>query len=434
MRQSEFQWDESIEELCSSTEEIQELKEIASLLHSMPKMQSSSSFQDELRKSLLEKSPGKSGKTTKKNKKNDLIAGVLKFSQKHLSYYVLTAATVIMVVALTLLHSKGPVKPGPENGRAPDPYTAMLEQKKPGGQDHEETFPSIVEEDPRVKPPAPEQETETGETETTGIGEIPVTPPGGDVTPAQGQSAEGPAVGAEPNADPDKSVHPVTQAELNEPETEFKVDQNLQSFKVAGTVNLSPVFYKTTPAETAAPVEKVNQAWKPRKTVVSMLQSETRSPGTMEWAREILTNEGFPVREGDVLESRLRETSSGSLVEVSYLPRKGGDLQELPVIMHYEEGKGILAYYYQEDGKVLPPGFYTLLSPAKAFEQVRGVEWYAAVPRLDFSFQEVYLTYYDFPVGDQTAPQKQRLPAYCFLGRETFNNGGELKLYLPAIP
>jgi hypothetical protein len=408
----------------------------------MPQVQSSSSFQDELRQSLLEKSSGTGGNVVRKNKANDLFAGILKFSQKHLSYYALTAATVLMVVALALFYNEVPVKSGPGHDRLSDPYTAMIEQKTPAGQEQGgDVFPSIVEEGPRVKPPAPSapsapgQETEPGETETPGTGETPVTPPGGDVPPAPGQPANKPEpeAGTEPKIDPDEPAPPAMQAEPAAPETEFKVGKNLQSLKVAGNVNLPPVFYRTTSAETDTPVEKINQAWKPRKTVVSMLQSEARSIATPEWAREVFTNEGFPVREGDVLESSLRETSAGALVEVSYLPRKGG-LQELPVILHYEEGKGITAYYYQEDGKVLPPGFYTLLSPAKAFEQVRKVEWYAASPRLDFSFQEVYLTYYDFPVGDPDAPQKQRLPAYCFLGRETFNNGGELKLYLPAIP
>ncbi|NLJ57066.1 MAG: hypothetical protein GX334_08500 [Firmicutes bacterium] len=401
----------------------------------MPKAQSSSSFQDELRQSLLEKGWGTGGNVTQKNKTNDLFAGVLKFSQKHLSYYALTAATVIMVVALALFHNGGLVGSGLGNDKLPDPYTAMTEQKKPAGQvPSSETFPSIIEEGPAVKPPASGPETGLEGVGTEGAGETPAIPPGGDVFPAPGQPANEPepGVGTEPKEDPNEPVPPAVQAETPPPETDFKVEQNLRSFKAAGKISLPPVFYRTTPAETATPVEKINQAWKPRKTVVSMLQSEARSIATPEWAKEILTNEGFPVREGDTLESRLRETSAGALVEVSYLPHKGS-LQELPVVLHYEEGKGIIAYYYQEDGKVLPPGFYALLSPAKAFEQVQGVEWYAASPRLDFSFQEVYLTYYDFPVGVHDAPQKQRLPAYCFLGRETFNNGGELKLYLPAV-
>lgn len=50
-----YEWDKSIEELCSSKEEVQELKEVASLLRSMPGVRASSSFQAELKARLMEK-------------------------------------------------------------------------------------------------------------------------------------------------------------------------------------------------------------------------------------------------------------------------------------------------------------------------------------------------------------------------------------------
>lgn len=405
---------------------------MASLLYGMPKVQSSSSFQDELRESLMEKSQSAGRGVEKKSKAAGLFTEVFKYPQKYLSYPLLTAATVIMAIALTVFYNQGPVKPGPGNGILQDPYTAMIEQNEPDAQAAgENPPPSVVE---KESPDKLSEQGQEADFQETGTGGTSVTPPGKDASPSQGQPAKEPESG--PEEDPGKSVPLESQGETTEPETEFKVGGNLQSFKVAGKINLPPVFYKTTQTEAASPVEKVNHSWKPRKTVASMMpsmmQSEARSIATPEWAKEILSNEGFPVREGDSLESRLQETSEGTFVEVSYSPQKSG-VPELPLILHYGEGKGILAYYYQEDGKVLPPGFYSLLSPAQAFEQVQGIEWYASSPRLDFSFQEVYLTYHDFPVEDNAQQKTLRLPSYCFLGRETFNNGGELKLYLPAV-
>ena len=51
----QFDWDKSIEDLCSSEKEAQELQEIASLLCGMPKAQSSPLFRDNLKERLMEK-------------------------------------------------------------------------------------------------------------------------------------------------------------------------------------------------------------------------------------------------------------------------------------------------------------------------------------------------------------------------------------------
>ncbi len=437
MRQYDFEGDETLdetlEELCSSPQETQKLKEMASLLCALPRAQSSSSFQAELRASLLEKGQSISGGVDQKKVGFGLLAGIYKYQKKFFPRPFFSAAAVVMaVVALAAFYNHGPIKLGP-GGRTPqNPSMVMIVQDEPEQQTTgKESPPSAAGKELKGKL----EDNEQVEAETRGD-ELSITSPDkagkGDpalqVSPSKEQELgkggdPGQSVPLEPQDDQDDPLRPAPL---------FAVEKNLRSIKFAGSINLPPVYYNSTKTETATPAEKVNYAWEPRK-IISMMAREASSIGTPSWAREILSNEGFSVREGDLLISNFQETQKGNFAEVFYSSQKSGE-PGLKLVLHYEEGKGILGYYYQEQGEIWQPGFYPLLSPSQAFAQVQGVEWYAPSARLDFSFQEVFLTYHDFLVEENAQQKTRRLPAYCFLGRETFHNGGELKLYLPAVP
>ncbi|RJX27323.1 MAG: hypothetical protein C4554_04420 [Dethiobacter sp.] len=408
MRQ--FEWDKSVEELCSSPEEIQELKNVAFLLWDMPRPQSSSSFQAELKGRLMEKALLEENYVCKENKIFQFINKGHKYSRKILLARPLftAAAAVLLIVSLAVFHNQGQVKPfSPEIASPENPSGIEVAQNDPAVE--KEPFVSPVDKGPVEKP--------SGE----GAGNLTGTVP--ERTPTSGP-------GDQPGATADPGKPAVTEEPLKVA-PEFEAWKNQQSFKLAGEIKLPPVYYRVE-KDTAVTVENVSNSWKPRKIVAVSVASEAQITGTKAWAGEILSNEGFIVREGDYLEVNLQETQKGLFVEVFYRPQKSTD-NDPTLVLHYQEGTGILSYYYEEEGKAAQPGYYPLLPPAEAFKQVNNLKWYALSQRLDFSFQEVVLTYYDFLLEEDGREKTVKLPAYCFLGMETLHNGGELKLYLPAV-
>jgi len=411
MRQ--FEWDKSMEDLCSSPEEVQELKKVASLLWDMPETQSSSSFQAELKAQLMEKALSGEKFASKENKVLYLINKGYKYGTKILqSRPLLTAAAaVLVIISLTVLYNRGQVEPfSPEiTSTEKPPGIAVTQNHKPDDMETEQQTPT-VEQEPEVKPPDESNDTpRTGET----VPEKTTTPVD---NPSVVEGSDEPEVSAEQPAREDP---------------EFEAWKNRQSFRLAGVINLPSVYYKVE-QDATVPAENVRYSWKPRKTVFSADPGEARIFGTEAWVAEDLSNNGFIVREGDYLETNLHETQKGLFAEVFYRPHKSAD-NALTLVLHYQDGTGILSYYYKEEGEVGQPGFYPLLSPAEAFKQADGLKWYAPSQRLDFSFQEVALTYHDFLLEESGRQKSVKLPAYRFLGRETLNNGGELVLYLPAV-
>lgn len=453
MRQYDFEKDKALDEALhdfgSSPQEARELKEIASMLSDLPRAQSSSSFRSELRASLLEKaqSLSRDAGVDRRKKGSGLFAGIYRFQKKLLPrpFFTAAAAIVVAVVALASFYSYGLVKPGKPGGRASwNPFIAMIGQNEQGGSEQQ----PVGKEDPSSstgKEPSSEKgsqdrlpgkqgEPEAEEPDPSAVSPVPGETDEDDPAlqdPPPGEQESGEEEGDPGRPEPSESEE--EQGASLKPAPVFSVEKNMRSIKLAGKIGLPPVYYNTAGTEALAPVEKVNYSWKPRKIVASTAGTEARTIGTSAWAQEILSDEGFSVREGDLLVTNLQETQKGNFVEIFYNSQKSGE-QGPKLILHYEEGKGVIGYYYQEQGGIWQPGFYPLLPPSKAFAQVREVEWYAPAERLDFSFQEVFLTYHDFPVLENSRQKTQRLPAYCFLGRETFRNGSEFKLYLLAVP
>ncbi len=432
--------DKAWREFCSSSQEARELEKIASLLAGLPRVQPSSSFQSELKASLLEKSQAMLEGAGRKKKKSRLFVGMEQYFHRFFSRSInsaAVAAAVVAIIALTVFYNQGATKPGPGKHAPLNPFIAMFEQNEQEQVAGEENLPPAE----KKALPGDLPDNKAGKTGLEEDGPAVTSP----VSPGQEGEVDPPSQGLPPGKQeavagerktPDQFMPPEPE---NDPEVPlktapvFSVEKNMRSIKLAGKINIPPVYYNTTRAEAAAPLENVNYAWKPRKTIASMAGAEVRSIGTPAWAQEILSNEGFSIREGDLLVTNYQETQKGNFVEIFYSSQKSGEPGP-KLILHYEEGKGIINYYYQEQGGIWQPGFYPLLSPAQVFARAKEVEWYASAARLDFTFQEVFFTYYDFLVEEKDQRITRRLPAYCFIGRDTFQNSGELQLYLPAVP
>lgn len=383
-----FEWDKSLEELCSSEQEVQELKEIASMFCDLPKVQSSSSFRDTLKNNLLKKAKGI------KTPRRKLFASPL--------FTAAAAAAVLAIIAISVFFSPGQVDP--KITSPGDPSSLEITQVDPR---ERAADPSPGREDTTEPPSADEQGNGT------------VEPSFEESTPKDNSSGD---------SEPSTTDTPIEEPLQEEPE--FEAWRNEKSFKLAGQVLLSPVYYNVTAEEGITPAQNVNHSWKPRKFVAAA--GVASAVGSEAWARELLLNEGFMPNEVDYLKINSQETQKGFFVEVFYRDQKSSD-RGLTLVLHFQEGKGILNYYYEEMGEITDPGFYPIFSPQKAFEQANNLEWFGPTQRLDFSFREATLTNHVFTIEENGLQKSLKLPAYCFLGMETFNNGGVLKVYLPAV-
>ncbi len=427
-----YDWDKSIEELCSSKEEAQELKEVASLLRSMPGVRASSSFQAELKARLMEKALSEDMYALEGNKKENKVLHLMNIGYRYggkilKARPLFTAvAAVFVILMMAVFYSQGRVEPPapPQIASSENPARSesapeiLVEHRAENGEEERNSIPA--------KPGQQELEDSHGAGNIVPPEDTPsekATPP--EETPVKENPDEDPAG---PN------VPEVTETQPLKSDPEFEVWKNRQHFVVAGQINLPPVYYGVE-RDAALPAERVSCSWTPWKTTpVSKETGESVVFGTEAWAEEILSNNGFIFSDGDYLEINLQETQKGLFAEVFYRPQKNAG-KALTLVLHCQEGAGILSYYYKEEGEAAKPGYYPLLTPSEAFKQVDTLQWYASSPRLDlsFQFQEVTLTYNDFLLVKNGRQDTVRLPAYCFLGRETNHNGGVLKLFLPAV-
>lgn len=420
----QFKWDESVEELCSSAEEIQKLKEVASLLCNMPKVQSSSSFQSELRARLMEKALSEEISASEKNKWRNFMHKGFKYSEKiRLSSPLIAAAAVFfLVISLTVFYNKGMFKPYSAPKASEENVPEIIVEPHPDSSQQEQYIASAQQEPDEVPP---EENVHTPVDPEENLSEI-TTP--ADSPPPDKPPVDNP-VQAEPETETERGEDAQSQPVKMDPEFEALKDR--QSFQLAGQINLPPVYYGAE-EDAGALAENVSCSWSPRKIVFSTDPAEARIFGTEAWAKETLSNNGFIVREGDYLQVNLQETQKGLFAELFYRPQKS-EGKALTLVLHCQEGLGIISYYYKEEGEAAKPGFYPLLSPAEAFKQVDALKWFATSQRLNFSFQEVVLTYGDFLLEQNGRQETVKLPAYRFLGMETLHSGGEIRLLLPAV-
>jgi hypothetical protein len=420
----QFDWDKSIEDLCSSEKEAQELQEIASLLCGMPKAQSSPLFRDNLKERLMEKI--RDEENADGNTK--LVDFKALLSRKHSLRRPAfsAAAAVLLIVAVTFLYNQGMFINKSEIANPtdqPPSKTYVSFNEWPSGEeqlpeDGKTDIPLVDRENndyaPKGEPDGEIQESNEGISIPGGL-----APETETSETLQGPEATDPAEPLQEGEDPLKE------------EPEFEAWKNEKVLALGGKVKPESVYYNVRKEDNPEQVENTRCFWNPRK-FVSAAESSEGAMGSKAWAEEILLNEGFMVKEGDYLEIVQQETQKGAYAEIIYKKQKG-DKQNPALILHCGEKEGIISYYYEEQGGYAQPGFYRLLSPAQAFERVKELRWHTPQQRASFSFQEVSLTYHEFEVEANGRQKTVTLPAYCYLGMDTLSNGDSFQVYVPAL-
>ncbi len=450
--------DEFLAEVCSSENECKELQEVASLLHGMKEELPSSSFQASLRKKLMAQARLQSGQagTSAKNhghaEEGSAVPTI--FEDKEHNRWkrfkpIMAAAAAVMLV-LVLYFSFGPQdwRAGvadsdeptdqffafrnfpwlPERMTPAESDTGEVLADEPREEEETETDPSEGhlgvdgEQAPETDQPTdPEADAETREDSEDQDAVIAEEPP---AQPDDSQDLEGdgkPAEGEETQGDSGKEEDPIS------PGPEFDIWEKEQVVRLAGVVDLPKLYYGQVDDE-REPVENIEYSWKPGIIAEASVRSDEL--GSEEWARKILSDEGFPVSSNDRLEINQQVTQKGTYLEIVFLPRR---IASLPMVIYYQEDRGIIGYYYEENGGTLQTGYYPILSPSRAFEQIEDIQVYSDQQWLDFSFRKVYLEYHEFVIKENGEEQLTRLPAYRFTGTELTQGGSQIHVYLPAV-
>lgn len=450
--------DEFLEELCVSEKERQELQEVASLLHEMKEVLPSSSFQASLKRKLMAQARLQSGQGVSPSENHgnaeEGAAVPIVMEKKEPAPWkrfrpMLAAAAAVMLV-LVLYFSFGPqywragVADSDESTdrffafrnfpllpeRIPpaevDPGDVIAEEPREEGET--ETVPSegrleadreqVPEADPSSDPGADSETREETESQDAVIAEEPPEQPDDPQAP---EGVEGPAEGEETRGDSGKEEDPIS------PEPEFDIWDKEQVVRLAGVVDLPKLYYGLV-ADEQELVKNIEYSWRPGVVAEASVSSDELD--SEEWARKVLSDEGFPVSMNDRLEINQQVTQKGTYLEIVFLPRRSASL---PMVIYYQEGRGIIGYYYEEKGEILQAGYYPILSPSRAFEQIKDIPVYSDQQRLDFSFRKVSLEYHEFVIKKNGEQQVNQLPAYRFTGTELSQAGREIHVYLPAV-
>lgn len=411
-------WDESLEEMSDSPEEVEGLKETASLFANLPEAHYSSSFQKELREKLLSQAAAQ-----KERQHEGRIASILEAVksrswQRYRSMGVVAAAVLLVFFAGSILQHtvQAPGEPGPRSEKQESPLMGDTGDYPAGRNGIISAIPPAADK-PDAVTEGPLQETEAGEDvkpEADPAGEEEISSPESPSRQNEEPATPAPA-GNDDEVDEDKEKEPPLPQE-----PAFEVYKNRRTFTLAGNVLLN---YGSATDELYA-VDNVRYSWEPNK--FAPAADNGYDFGTTEWARQLLAEQGFRVRTGDNLKVKTYETTQGSYAEVFF--------QATPaLILHVHEEKGIEKYYYEEKGDVAPQGFYSLLSPAQALEQKLKLKSPNEGQQLNFSFREVRLTYHEFLVDKEDGNEKIRLPAYLFSGGEMVQGKETVNLYVPAV-
>lgn len=416
-------WDQSLEEMCDSPEEVERLKETASLFANIPEAHHSSSFQKELRDKLLSQAAAQ-----KEQQQERRIASILEAVKsrpwlRHRSIGVVAAAVLLVFFAGSVLQHtvQAPGEPDPRLEKQESPLIGDTRDYPADRNGVISAVPPAVDK-PDAVTEGPLQETEAGE-DIKGEDVKPEADPAGEeeISPAESPSRQDQEPATPAPAGKDDEVDEDKEKEPSLPQDPaFEVYENRRKFTLAGNVLLN---YGSATDELYA-VDNVRYSWEPNKFAPAADNGDDF--GTTEWARQLLADQGFRVRTGDNLKVKIYETTQGSYAEVF--------LQATPaLILHVHEEKDIKAYYYEEKGDVAPQGFYSLLLPEQALEQELELKSPNEGQQLNFSFREVRLTYYEFLLDKEGGNEKIRLPAYLFSGGESVQEKETVNLYVPAV-
>ncbi|HHU75324.1 MAG TPA: hypothetical protein GXZ24_00290 [Firmicutes bacterium] len=406
-----------LEDLASG-EETDKLKEIAWHLVDMGKAEPSSSFQSELRDSLLREVPQLqaavwSDKFTNKWLKQfyrDLWGPTSRFR----SSFAFIAATLIIVVMAVFSH-----QPADPPGRVADPQRPAYEEQTAQRGIHSATPGKIS---PGKKP----------DSEETGDPAAEETWPGSPVMegPMGTPEVVGPQSGEAVFPEEEILESGFGQNEPPIPEKpKFQIEGEMRDFHLAGAVILSPLHVGDTEGE-KSPHENTQAVLRPNSKYATATTPEREAEfGSATWAARMLKNEGFEVRSGDNLEITIQETLQGNFAEIFYQSGGKGSGHPLMVLLCKEPGT-ILGYYYQEKGSYNKAGYYPLMTPAQALKAQQLTVFSSSRPSLIFT--DVRFEFSTFHLDDGRTQQESVLPAYCFTGRETISDS-EIKICLPAI-
>lgn len=407
-------WESSLEELCDSPEQMECLKKTASLLSHFRQPHCSSSFRRKLRRELLMRARGQAQSVRKRRGLLPLLTGISATGRAWSNYRPLgvAAALLIFVLAISLYSVFAPRSGVPEGAEVREGLLLGDAGDPPA-----ETVDIML---PETPVPAPEEKD--GE-----YGDAGADPPQEGAAAGEERTEQPPAATGTGEESPTPGERPVTVPVQPLPPAEkpdapvFAVAQNRRIFTVAGNVLLH---YGPATAE-RHPVDNVTFNWEPNKIVPASAPDAQRF-GTQEWARQLLSDEGFRVREGETVEVKTQETTKGLYAEIFYRVTP-------TVILHVHADKGILAYYYEEKGNVAPQGYYPILTPLDALLQLQLLTGPIAGQQLHFSFREVRLTYHDFQVEQDGVQNNLRLPAWRFTGNELHQGKEGGNFFLPAV-
>ncbi len=451
---------EFLKEISSSPKERAELQEVASLLSNMQEELPSSSFQANLRAELLERARQQSKQAAESSPYNGPAAhntvfhplvekpAAILHGQLPRPVFALAAA---LLCVLILFFSLGPQDWGAgvadpdetpaEIIAARDPEIYQEEEVSSAGElpepEKETAGPETAvpsEKDDLEEGTARDEEqksadhlAEGAENGTESDQEQPDQRPGRNgPDPAAEQDdpalQEEPERGGQPEREPEKETDPLPM------EPQFDIWEKERAFRLAGVIHHPELHYGEQGAEDRGPVGNIAYSWRPGMFVEASVKNYPT--GSEDWAKRVLSEEGFSVHPGDKLAVTAQETQRGKFLEIFFTPQRGS---ALPLVVYYEKERGIIGYYYQEKGTALQAGYYPILDPARAFGQIKDVPVYSEYKRLDFSFRKVSLVYHDFKLLKNGKQQLIKLPAYRFTGMEISRGGSEIDIYLPAV-
>jgi len=468
--------DKFLEEMGASEEEQEKLQEVVSLLSNMQEELPSSSFQSSLKERLMQQAQeqkyhvdtGSAGHNRSSNDQENPVVQIPSSKEKKESgwkhyrplFAVATAASVIVAMVLfsgygAQLWGRDSADSDGSSGRIvairnllkPPEISILTDKDELPDSDSENEHDLAIDPDRERETATQEQELEKDEQDSVSADDdqkedVPTT----DETPSKKEKSpeadsdtsddeKTPAEEKDDGDEIDKAEQEKDEQEKDEqekekdplsPEPEFEIWDQEQDIRLAGIVDLPELKYGKYDDEELDQVGNIEYSWRPGM----IMEASVESVGTTDWAKKLLSGEGFTVSQNDALKIEEQETQKGKFVEIKFTPSRRS---ALPMVVYYQQDRGIISYYYQEKGDALEAGYYPLLSPSRAFEQVEDVPVYSEHERLDFSFRKVSLEYHEFTLKKDDREQSVKMPAYRFKGMEVTKGSEEIDIYLPAV-
>lgn len=443
-----YGWDSSFEEQSTSEQEAEDLKEVASMISNMERTEVSSSFQARLKESLMAEA----------NPRGSHVARILSAitrpvtNRGPLKLRPIYAVAVVIVLFFTFSTFSnglniGPVRDGAfstDNGadtfivvngeeekddkhRQIDAAVPQEEDEeedddkdKDKDEDREEDVKDEEEEDVKEDKEQKEDEKEDEDREV--------------IIAENGDEAERETDERDPaeEKDEEKTVDDEDKEDRDK-EPEFKILEDRRSFEFAGSVKISPFYSPAEEESELNPVENVDYSW-PHPFTVAV--NDEKPFASKEWGEEFLSKEGFLVSKNN-MQIDTHETEEEKYAEIFFRP-EGSSPEDPQMVAHVQKDEGIISYYYEEEGRVLEPGFYQVSAPREVFDNnFDSLEVFASSAELSFSINQVWPTYHEFTVEMDEEEEPKELPAYGYKGVLSGDSDSlidsDFEIFLPAL-